>query len=201
MNEHQEAVGSPASVHKGSGVAVSEGKWYIAECKPTRERTIRQLLQKSDYEAYVASQPVMRVYKSRNRRLVEKVIITGRVFVHTTEKQLMDIMLQFSSVYRFMQNRAAGVNEYGIRPYAYVTDQEMQYLQYMLNNAPNPVHITTDQLVLGQKIKVLRGPMAGFQGYFTKVANASCIVLKMEMGTSHYIYTEIPLEDVQPVDD
>lgn len=189
---------SPADLHKDSGVAISEAKWYIAECKPTRERTIRAALEKMNIEAYVASQLETHVYKSRNKRKVEKVVIPGKVFVRTQENMLMRILLDFSSIYRFMLNRAA-TNENGFRPYAVVPENQMAQLQYMLGNASNPVYLTADDLKVDQRVKVMRGPLAGFEANFMKRGHESYIVLKVEMGMSHYAITEMPIEDVQPV--
>lgn len=194
----ENATMSPADLHKDSGVAMAEAKWYIAECKPTRERTIRTALEKMGIEVYLASQMETHVYKSRNKRQVEKIVIPGKVFIRTQENKLMNILLEFSSIYRFMLNRAV-TNENGFRPYAVVPDNQMAQLQYMLGNASNPVYLTADDLKLNQKVKVMRGPLAGLEAFFQKKGHESYIVLKVEMGMSHYAITEIPIEDVQPV--
>lgn len=190
---------SPANVHKGSGVAVENAKWYIAECKATRERTIRTMLQKAGYEVYVASQVETHVYKSRNRREVEKIILPCRVFVFTEKKNLMDILLTHSSVYRFQMDKAATTDEHGFQPFAFVPDNQMQQLQYVLGKAKNPVIFTADDLVLNQKIRIMRGPLAGVEGWFYQKGPTSYIVIKVEMGSRHYAYTEILTEDVQPI--
>ena len=59
---------SLADMHKGSGFAVESGKekWYIAECKPTKEGTIRTMLTNAHFEVYVASRIEEKVYKSRH---------------------------------------------------------------------------------------------------------------------------------------
>lgn len=190
---------SPPDVHKGSGFAVENARWFIAECKPTRERTIRTLLQKAGYESYVASQTEIHVYKSRNRRQVEKVLLPGKIFVRTELKNLMNIMLSHSSVYRFQMDKAAKIDRYGNYPFAFVPDDQMQQLRYVLGKAKNPVSFTADDLVLNQRVRVMRGPLAGVEGWFHQKGHTSYIVLKVEMGFSHYAYTEIPTDDVQPV--
>lgn len=167
-------------------------KWYIAECKPTKEKAVRTLLQNAGYEVYVASHSELVVYKSRNRRVKETVLIPGKVFVHTEETKLMEIMLAFSSVWRFMLDRTAKE-----RKYAFVPDDDMQNLQYMLGSADNPVLITADKLKVGQKVKVMRGPLAGLEGWFYREGHASYIVIKLSMGANHYAYTEVSLEDVK----
>ena len=192
----QSASTSPTEVHKGSGVAVESApvRWYIAECKPTKERTIRTMLTNARYEVYVASRLEEKIYKSRNRRMTEKIVIPGKVFVRTEVAQLMPIMLGYSSVHRFMINRLSEG-----RSYAYVPDDQMQQLQYMLGNASNPVHLTAADLKLNQKVRVMRGALSGLEGWYYKEGHTSYIVIKMEMGSSHYIYTEIPLDDIQPL--
>ena len=187
---------SPTVLHKGSGFAVSDAnaKWFIAECKPTKEGTVRTMLQNDNYEVYVASRTEMKVYKSRNRRLKETVMIPGKVFVRTEETKLMNIMLSHSSVWRFMLERTAKD-----RKFAFVPDSEMQQLQYMLGNAENPVLITADSLKVNQKVKVMRGALAGLEGWFHKEGHTSFVVIKVTMGTSHYVYTEVPLEDITPL--
>lgn len=174
--------------------------WYIAECKPTKERALRSSLEKAGYNVYVASQTETRVYASRNRRKVEKVVIPGKIFINTTEAEIWNILLSNSCIYRFMINRAAADYEKGRRVYAYISEAEMQQLQYVLNNAPNPVMFTTKGLTLGQQIEVTRGPLKGLKGELAKIENVTYIVLKMEMGEHNYVFTEISIQDVRPIE-
>ena len=185
---------SPADVHKDSGFAVGNGneRWFIAECKPTKEMTVRAMLSNAKYEVYVASRSEEKVYANRTRRTIERIFIPGKVFVHTEEKNLMDIMRGFSSVWRFMINRLSAE-----RKFAFVPDNQMQQLQYVLGHAQNPVYITAGSLKVGQEVRVMRGALAGVQGSFYKEGHTSYIVIQVEMGISHYIYTEVPTEDVQ----
>ena len=189
---------SLSQAHNGSGVEISDKKWYIGECKPTKERTIRKALEKK-YEVYVASLKETKVYASRNRRVVEKIVIPGTIFIRTTEDELWNILLDYPSIYRFMINRAASDREKGRRVFAYVRDEEMQQLRYVLDNAPNPVMITTQQLSLGQKIEIARGPLIGLKGELAKIENSTYIVLKMEMGERNYVLTEISVQDIRPL--
>ena len=188
---------SPNVLHTDCGIAVSatDMRWFIAECMPSKEKTVRTLLQGTGYEAYLASQSETVVYKCRNRRVKEKVIIPGKVFVHAEESNLMSIMLAHSSVWRFMLDRTTKD-----RRFAFVTDDEMQNLQYMLGSASNPVIITADKLKVGQKVKVMRGALAGLEGWFYREGHTSFIVIKVTMGTNHYVYTEVPIEDITPLD-
>ena len=174
-------------------------KWFIAECKPTRERTIRNDLQKAGYEAFVASQKETKVYKSRNKREVERVLIGGLIFVHIEEKRLMEILLNFSSVWRFQKNRAASPDANGILPFATVPEDQMLQLQYVLGQADNPVVLSADDFVPEQEVRVMRGPLEGLRGWFLKKGRSCYIKLRIEMGQTQYYETEVLLEDVQPI--
>ena len=77
----------------------------------------------------------------------------------------------------------------------------MQRLRYVLDNAPNPVAITAEQLTVGQLIEITRGPLAGLKGELVKKDNSSYLVLKMEMGERNCIMTEISANDVRPINE
>ena len=69
----------------------------------------------------------------------------------------------------------------------------------MLGKADNPVLTTSDSLKVNQKVKVIRGALTGLEGWFYKEEHASFVVIKVTMGTSHYVYTEVPIEDIIPL--
>ena len=194
----ENAILGSAAVHKTSAFGVNDGKWYIALCKSTRERTIRDRLLKANYQAYVASRVETRVYKSRNRRQVETIVIPSKIFIRTQESELPKILLAFPPIYKFMLNSAMA-NQYGGKPFAVVPDAEMQQLQYVLSNAENPILFTEEPLRLDQKVRILRGPLTGFEGHYIRQGKSSYIVLKMDLGATGYVMTEIPLNDIQPL--
>lgn len=198
-NIPENACESPVNDHKGSSFAVSSAQWYIAECKPTRERTIREMLKKAGYEAYVASQKEKHRYKSGNIRIVEHVILSGRVFVNIEKTSLVDIMTTFSSIYRFQINRAAGVDKCGNKPFAFVPKGDMDRLQRMLDGSANPVIITDMHLALDQEVKVVSGPLKGLEGRFYRKGSTTYIVIKVAMGSNYYAYAELSAEDVKVI--
>lgn len=173
-------------------------RWYIGNCPPQKWRAVRKILEKT-YNVYVATQKETRVYKSRNRREIERVVIPGVIFIHTTEDNLWNILLNYSDIHRFMLDRAASNRQKGKRVYASISDQEMQQLRQMLDNSPHPVVLTTEQLTVGQQVEITRGPLVGLKGELAIIDSTSYIVLKMEMGQRNYIMTEISVNDIRPL--
>ena len=43
----------------------------------------------------------------------------------------------------------------------------------------------------------MRGALSGLEGWYYKEGHSSYVVIKVTMGTNHYVYTEVPLEDIQ----
>ena len=142
---------------------------------------IGKMLTNDDYQVYLACKVEEKRYKSRNRYRREIPFLPGKFFVFTEV------------------NRAACDREQNKRVYAYITEEERQRLENILTNAPRPITITADKLELGQEIEVTQGPLKGIKGHLYSKDKASYLVLKMEMGTTHYIYTEINIQDIQPL--
>ena len=199
IDNSEKAILGSATVHKTSAFGVDDDKWYIALCKSTRERTIRDQLLKANYQAYIASQVETHVYKSRNRRQVETVVIPAKIFIRTKESELVNILYNFSSIYKFMLNPAGIPNEYGGKPYATVSDAEMQRLQYILNNAEKPVLFTEEPLHLGERVKVVRGSLSGLEGNYIYRKNTIYIALELVLGTKTLAVLDVPLSDIQHI--
>lgn len=190
------AVSGPSGQEKPT-LDAGSSRWYIAECKPTRERTLRSSLEKVGYEAYVASRKEIHVYKSRNRRTVEQIVIPGKVFVRTERANLMNILLLFSSVYRFQIDKSAASPTSGEPPYAYVTESEMRRLQHLLVESANPVYITPEPLRLEEKVIVRRGPLSGTEGWLYRKPPTTYVAVPLSTSTSRYAYTEVSANDLR----
>ncbi len=163
--------------HTG-GVPGSESLyWYVAEVKYNHERLCRSRVQELGFEAYVASQTEMHHYDKSHNREVEHIVIPRRVFIRMTDNQRVPLMRSCSLIYHFMTDRARTAGSTNQRAYAMVPDYQMRDLQYMLRQAGNPVSFTDQPLRLGERVRVVRGPLKGLVGQFLRDATASHIVI------------------------
>lgn len=185
--------------HKTSALGVDERHWFVAEVKPTMERSVRDLLLKLGYEAYLPSQVKVSVYKNYTRHTSEKPVIPGVVFVYLVEGQLKQTAALSSYIYRFMPNRAQKRDENGSLAFAYVTEAELNQLKYICRQAENPVLFSEEPLKVGQRVRVMRGPLSGVEGFFLQEGNSTSIVVKVSIGRFSYVRTEVSKDDVQPV--
>lgn len=185
-------------VHKTPAGGVPEKKWYIAEVRVGMERVCRERLLRSGIESYVASRIETRVYASRNRRIVEQVVIPAKLFVHIPDDERVPVLQTCSpAIYKFMIDHAGRPNNLGVKPYAIVPDEQMQRLRFMLGQAERPVEFASRPLHLGDRVRVIRGPLRGLEGSFLRQGRSTYIVVLIE--TLGYTFTEIQQDDVECV--
>ena len=185
-----------SSLHTTPAGGVSpQPLWYVVNVRSTMERVIRDNLLKQGIEAYVASQEELHVYKNRTKRMTERIVIDSKVFVHILPEQRLDVLHVHPAVYKFLTDRASSPSVTGYLRYAIIPDAQIQRLQYMLRYSPEPVTFIDRPLHLGDRVRVLRGPLIGFEGDFLRQGSHTYIVVTLDkLG---YTQTQIPLSDVE----
>lgn len=144
---------------------VQRRRWFVAVVRSNYEALCRDCLLKMGYEAYVASQKEVHRYRNRHRREVEKIVITRVVFVRiANEKERLAVLKGCSFIQYFMMDRAATPNEMGRAPFAVIPDYQIEALQYMLFHAEDSVDFVTMPLLVGDKVRVIRGALQGVEG-------------------------------------
>ena len=199
-----------AILHKSPAGGVPPAEWHIAEVRCGMERACRDKLQRTGFESYVASRVETRVYASRNRRRVERVVIPAKVFVRLTEAEhIVAHEACAPALYKFMTDRARQPRDAeplssaadrfrrAGHPFAVVPEEQMQRLRFMLGQAERPVEFVTRPLSLGDRVRVIRGPLAGLEGGFVRQGRATYIAVLLDaLGCT---LTEIPETDIEPL--
>ena len=200
MNEELESLDNDrpgsSTLHTTPAGGVSPGPlWYVVDVRSTMERVIRDRLLNQGIEAYVASQEDLHVYKNRTKRMTERIVITSKVFVRIQPEQRLDVLRAHPAVYKFLIDKASQPSVTGYRRYAIIPDAQIQRLQYMLRYSPEPVTFIDRPLHLGDRVRVLRGPLVGFEGDFLRQGSHTYIVVTLDkLG---YTQTQFPLSDVE----
>lgn len=187
-----------APLHKSPAGGMNEGQWYIAEVRTGMERVCRDKLLQKGYTAYVASRMEERVYACRNRRKVEHILIPSKLFVRITDSDRIPVLQLCSpAIYKFMTDKACTPKDNGTRNYAIVPDIQMQQMQFMLGHADKPVTFATSILNEGDPIHVVRGPLAGLDGFFIKQSSNTYVAVRINL--IGYTVTEMPEADIIPI--
>lgn len=183
----------------GDAVGVSSRHWFVAFVGHNAEKSCRDQLVKAGYEAFVASQQEVHYWRNGKRKLIEKVIITNYVFVHVTEAERR-LIVNFPYIKSFMVNKSGKPKENGSRPLAEVPDSQIEMLKYMLHRAEYPVQFLST-FAKGDKVKVIRGSMAGVEGNVVEMKDASDKFIGINIGFLGCAIVRISPEDVVKVVD
>lgn len=135
----------PADVADGAGglahvkrpgvkLAENQRRWYVAYVSPRSEKKVYQDLTEAGFEAYTPTHTEVHHWRNGRHKKIERVVITGVVFVKVFSNQLDSIRV-FPNVYSFMMDPARRGNQQGLKTFAIIRDGEISLLKAMLGQA------------------------------------------------------------------
>lgn len=149
------------------GVQISEKKhWFIAVVKHGNEKICGKILTDLGYENYVPFQRELRKYANGRRKWVDRLVLTSKVFVRTTEEDRLKNVVTLPVIYRFMVDPSRRSNNMGHASAAIIPDKEMDAFRRMLEQDELPVtYQETGAIFLeGDKVRVIVGKLSGLEG-------------------------------------
>lgn len=143
-------------------VGVPEVKWFVAIVKPRQEKSVAERLLALGYEAYVAAQKELHVWKNGRRKMIDRVVIPSVVFINCTERQRREIVA-LPYISRFLVNRTADTGKLN-RPVAVVSGKEIEKLKFMLGQSDYQVEFGPVTYKIRDRVRVIRGSLLGLVG-------------------------------------
>ncbi len=156
-------------VPERDAIAPEKNFWYVAVVRRNNQLVARDQLnrmaQTMDYplEAYVAAQQQMRTYANRHLRVVEQVVIPGKLFIRIPEEHRIEV-LKFCPYISYFVMDPARSNGRGGRDFAKVPQREIDVLRTILQEAEGPVTYSEERPRKGDNIQVLTGQFHGLYG-------------------------------------
>lgn len=152
------------------GVEGGEGKgpWFVAIVKRNSEKACRDVLTEEGYQAYVATQTMMRRYAKRRPKPVEYVRIPAKVFVRMTVLPKGAALTAFfrlhPHIFSLMTDSAC--SREGRSVYAQIPDSQMREMREILGDPDNEVTFgyPDSTFRLGDTVRVVRGPLRSKEG-------------------------------------
>lgn len=157
-----------------------ERAWYVAVVNRNSEKLIREKLLQKGYETYVASQMEEHRWANGRKKKVERVVISARLFIFLTESERREVV-HLPYINYFMTDKARAVNSFGVHPLAVIPAREMQMLRFMLCNADAPVGFVSTPLRAGDKIRIMRGPLMGFEGEVARMTGETYVFVRLSI--------------------
>lgn len=145
-------------------------RWQAAYVKMHHEKRVRERLSELGIENFLPVQTEVRQWSDRKKR-VEQVLIPMMIFVHVdTEEQRT--VLTHPSVLRYLVLR-------GEHAPAEIPEEQMNRFRFMLDFSDQPISFNTAGLQPGEKVKVIKGPLAGLEGEFVTVDGKSNVIVRI----------------------
>ena len=171
-------------------------QWLVARVAPNTEKASRERLIELGYDAFVASQQEIRIYKNGNRKKrkkIERVVITQYVFLHLTEQERRTVVtLPF--VKAFLINRSSEQ-----RTFATVSDEQIRRLKRMLGQSEQAVQFMTSGFTLGEEVIVMNLGNNDYTGRIVRVPGDNSTYVGVRLDTLGCAYLEISPENLMPV--
>ena len=171
-------------------------QWLVARVAPNTEKASRERLIELGYDAFVASQQEIRIYKNGNRKKrkkIERVVITQYVFLHLTEQERRTVVaLPF--VKAFLINRSSEQ-----RTFATVSDEQIRRLKRMLGQSEQAVQFMTSGFTLGDEVVVMNLGNNDYVGRIVRMPGDNSTYVGVRLDTLGCAYLEISPENLMPV--
>ena len=168
---NRNAVNAGPSNGTGEGVAHSK-RWYVALVRMHHEKKVAERLDKMGIENFVPVQQEIHQWSDR-RKKVEAVLLPMMVFVHADPKERMEV-LSFSTVSRYMVMRGESTP-------AVIPDEQMARFRFMLDYSEETVCMNSSPLARGEKVRVIKGPLAGLVGELVNVDGKTKIAVRLNL--------------------
>ena len=175
-----DAVGVSDAEDSASEIASEQRFWYVAVVNRNSEKLIREKLHQKGYEAYVASQMEDHVWANGRKKKIEHVLITAKVFIRLTESERREVV-HLPYINYFLTDKAMAANAFGVHPLAMIPDRELQMLRFMLCNADAPVDFVTTHFREGDKIRIIRGALKGFEGEVARLSGETYAFVRLSL--------------------
>lgn len=152
----------------------TDKKWFVAFVKSCQERRVAEQLRDSGVDCFLPVQRVVRQWSDRKKE-VDVLVLKGLIFVHTDDKRRVELLKEIYGIYAYM-NAGGGAYHPVVIP-----DKQMQTFMYMLGQSELPVTVVTHPLEPGDKVRVLRGSLAGLEGEFIEHGNHHQVFVRLDI--------------------
>lgn len=165
-------------------------RWIAVVVKMYSEKKVSEALAAMEIETYVPVQEEIRQWSDRKKK-IEKVVIPAIVFVKT-DKEAEKRLRMLSFIHRV-------ISYPGRHDAAVIPEVQIERLKFMLCNAKESVEVgSVAQLKIGERVRVVRGPMQGLEGKlcYNNVDDPRIAIYIEALG---YACVRIDREEVEPL--
>ena len=143
-------------------------QWFVMYTAPRSEKKVEQRLKEKGLEVYLPIVEEVRQWSDRKKK-VQRPLFNGYIFVYTTKDRLWE-SLQVAGAVKF-------VNFAG--EHATVRESEIATLKRIIETGMAVEVETSGDIETGQQVKILGGPLEGFQGECVQKGNKDYFIIRI----------------------
>ena len=187
LNKNDDSKVLPANV-TGRSVAHSK-RWLVAIVRIYHEKKTSERLTKMGIENFLPIQQELHQWSDR-RKVIERVLLPMMLFFFFYLHEQKEV-LTLSAVSRYMVLRGESTP-------AVIPDEQMLRFKFMLDYSEETISMSSSPLLPGEKIRVIKGPLAGLQGELVTVNGKSKVAVRLTMLGCAFV--DMPVGCVEPLD-
>jgi len=131
--------------------------WYVFYTCPRAEKIVNKKLSALGYELFLPLKKEFKIWKNRQRKLIETPLFPSYIFVNTFQREIYSI------------NKVHGICTCVTMAGApvIISDNDITSLKTMQDM--DVITIKNDGLLIGDRIRVIDGPLCGYEGIYIKM--------------------------------
>lgn len=152
--------------------------WFAARTRDKQEFAIRNSLEKLkteenlDIDCYLPTRSVITQLKYRRKRS-EVPVIRNLIFVHATKQMACDVSNIYGVQLFYMKDLFS-------HAMLVVPDKQMEDFMFVMDLNPDGVSFDNEPLVIGHKVKVVKGDFCGIEGEVATEANKTYVIIRIK---------------------
>ena len=160
--------------------------WYILYTHPRAEKVVSTDLERKNYEVFLPLIKTLRVWKNRQRKIVEYPLFPNYIFVRTFSSELFNLK-KTPKIATYLSN--------GNKP-ACISGKEINAIKEILN-CETQVFVEAS-LRQGDEVRIIRGPLAGHEGILIREKGKSRFGIRLKE-IRHTVLIEISIAELAKI--
>ena len=148
-----------SSVNVTDEAVACEKFWVAALTMMNAEKQTAKSLIKENIETFVAIKKEKRKWSDRIKT-IEKIIIPMVIFLHVTQEELKEL-INSKKIRKLLSYP-------GENTPTQIPDEQIERFKFMLDHSEEPVLLDNRNLTVGEKVRVIKGPLMGLYGTLLK---------------------------------
>lgn len=146
--------------------------WYVARTRANQELGLRNSFIKYEITHYLPTHMVTRRLSDRVKR-VEVPVINNLIFIKTTKQKAFSIVKDYSL-------KISYIRDFETNALLVVPEKQMADFMFVMDLSPESIQQCTADFVPGDKVKVIKGPLAGIEGELVRIDGKTHVMLRIK---------------------